>query len=238
MDRGRRRALRLVGGCLVGVASAGCASGPSSEASEPSEREPSDGDPEEYDYDRCHRTKIPYHELPEEVRAEVDAARESGEYRSTSLRLDDAIDVPEAYIATGRTVYDPQIEDGGDGTKVLTLTEVDAVKRSRPRSLLVKNVTDREHEVRVELTGVEPVLREQFTLEPGEIENFSVTDKFGSYDLIVETPNSDKETLRDSFVVDDLRDGSLDVEITESGIDASELVTDRAPCTWDTEETD
>lgn len=228
MNCGRRRALRLAGGCLVGITSAGCLSGPTPETFEPSETEPPDPD-----YDKCHRTKIPYGDLPEEVRTEVDAALEDGEYRAASLLIDDAIDVPEAYLVVRGTPYDPRVEDGDSGAKVLTLTEVDAVRRSRPRTLLIRNTDDREHEVRVEVVGEETVLRKHFTLKPDDFRKFSVTDEFGNYDLIVETPNSDKETLREGFVVDDLYEENTEVEITDKNIDTTQQVVDRAPCTWE-----
>ncbi|WP_200530944.1 hypothetical protein [Halorubrum sp. LN27] len=230
----RRRALRLAGACLLGIPSAGCLSTADPVASEDSERSepPGDSEASEPDYDQCHLVRIEYHRLPGDVRTEIDAALENGDYRSESLRFDDAVDASYSYVVIDDTPYDPRVEDVDSEAKTLMLTEVDSVRKPDPPSLTVRNTADREHEVRIELAGEEPLVDETVTIESHDFRKYHPTDEFGSYELTVETLTGSEETRRFDFVVDDFRT-EAEVTITDDEVHVSQGVIDYAPCEWD-----
>lgn len=231
MTDGRRRVLQLAGACLIGIPSAGCLSTADPEVSESSG--PSEAsEPSAPDYDQCHLIRVIYYQLPEDVRAEIDAALEDGEHRSESLLFDDAVDPSYSYVVIDDTPYDPRVEGGTDGIQTLTLTEVESVRTPNPPALTVSNTADREHEVRVEVVGEETLIDETVAIEPHDFRKYHPTDEFGSYELTVETLTGEKEPRRYDFVVDDFRK-EADVTITDDDIHVSQGVVDYAPCEWD-----
>lgn len=194
--------------------------------------EPADAGPEAPDYDQCHLIRVSYDELPGAVRAEVDAALDSGEYRAETLLFDDAVDVSYSYVEVGETPYEPRVETDGE-TKILTLTEVDAMRTPEPRTIVAENDTDREQEVRIELVGErKTIIDRTVSLAPSRSRTLEATDEFGSYELTAEALTGHGKEDQFDFQVDDFRQNG-DITVTPREIHVSQEVVDYAPCTWE-----
>lgn len=238
----RRTALATAGSTLV-FAVAGCLGdgddevvGNGSETNSTEENGPTDGNGSEYSiedrtYEECHLISIEYEWLPDDVKREVDAAIEEGRYESDGLLLAEVIDPDRSYLVVDGIPYDPTVEVD-DGEWTLELHEDEVVRAPEPRLITVRNSADRDHEVRVELTGKETLVDETVSVDAGGKREIETTDEFGRYELTAHALTGHEG--RDSFefrVSDSAFDGII--EVTDTEIWVSQTVADVVPCSWD-----
>lgn len=182
-------------------------------------------------YEECRLISIEYEWLPEDVKQEVDAALDEGRYESDGLLFAEVVDPDRSYLVVDGTPYDPIVEVD-DGRWTLELHEDEVVRAPEPRLITVRNSADRDHEIRVELTGDETLLDETVSIGAGEEQEMEATDEFGRYELTAKALTGHEGT--DSFefrVGDSAFDGIIEVTDTETWV--SQTVADVAPCSWD-----
>ena len=193
-----------------------------------SKNESEDG-PDQRSYERCHFVSISYASLPEPIKPEVRAALDDGQYESDELRFDEAVDPERSYIVDNGTPYEPTVTTDGE-RQTLEFREVDVVRQPEPATITVENTADRDHEVRIELSGDdETLVDETVRLEPDEDHEVEATDAFGTYGLVAETLTGHRETDRFEFWVGDSAfDGSITV--SDEDIFATQDIADIAEC--------
>ena len=189
------------------------------------------GTDEPQEYETCHLVSIDYEWLPEEIRAEVDAALEEGSYRSDRLLFAEAVDPDRSYLVVDGTPYEPIVEADGD-REILEFREDDVVRAPEPRAVHVRNDDTRDHELRVELTGEGPILEETLEIEAGGERELEATEEFGTYELSARALTGHEAEDSIEFEVSDSTWDAY-VEVTDDDLWVSQDVADIAPCPWD-----
>jgi hypothetical protein len=185
-------------------------------------------------YETCSRGVIPYEQLPPEIRAEVDAARE-GHYEARRVHLGDAMNVTRSYVAVSDTYYDPAVTTEGE-KEVLTLHRVEPKALPDPRPVSVEHHLDGERVVTVEVVADDGTVLFDTTMDlwPGGAVEFGHVARVGTH----------------AFRVTVARDGTVGMEATKSirvgeslasvafridsdGIRASQATADPPACRYD-----
>ena len=179
-------------------------------------------------YERCEREAVTYRELPEEIRAEVDAALENG-YEADRIHLADAIDVADGYVIVDGTYYDASVTKT-DGGRRLALEAAETPELS-PRSFDLENRTDGRWTgtVTVETYDGEELLEREVDVEPDESAGIGSISRVGVHSVIADP--DDGEPAKGSLSVT-ITDFGGHVVISDDGIDVIQAVADLAPCPW------
>lgn len=228
----KRRMVLGVVGSLSGWSLSGCldtAAEADGTSSSNTSTDGSENEDEQRIYEQCHFVSISYESLPEPIKPEVKAAIDDGEYESVRLQFDEAVDPERSYIIVDGTPYESTVTTDGE-SRTLELREVDVVRQPEPATIIVENVANRDHEVRVELTDDdETLVDETVSLEPGDAHEIESTDAFGTYELVAETLTGHRETDRFEFRIGDAY-GDSSVTVSEDAIFATQDVSDMAEC--------
>lgn len=173
-------------------------------------------------YESCGDRELVYSRLPEDVKAEIDAAFEEGTYEETDVVVEEKflyelVEGPSVKaLRRDGTYYEPRIDEEpawlGLGTKRILSFEEATLTRDSKEALRIRNATAEPWNgvVTIEETGGELVVDEEITVESfprteseaqtaaqaGErdrLTSIPVTDECGRYDLTFEPEDGDPE---------------------------------------------
>lgn len=229
----RRTLLAAVGGSLP---TAGCLSGEGDgeRTGTPTATpvDPSNG--EDRRYQECSREVVPYDQLPDDVRAEVDAALDGG-YEADRVYLREAMDVEGSYVSVGDDYYDPTVT-AADGSETLELRLVEPKALPDARPVSVEHRRDDERTVSVELVADDGTTLVEGTRElgPGDDVEFGRTHRVGSHDLrvaVAEGDATEAETTETVRIVESRF--SVIVRVEPDGIAVSGVVAELDVCRYE-----
>lgn len=144
----KRRQLLAASGALLAATAAGCLDGGSNHPGTglgDDEDGDDDGSIENGDigpgtderlYEQCGREIVPYEDLPDPVKEEVDAALEDPPYGASRVHLGDAMDVNASYLSIEGDFYDARIEFE-DGRERLDLERVEPTAYPSGRTVTI-----------------------------------------------------------------------------------------------------
>lgn len=182
------------------------------------------------EYEQCHLVAIQFDWLPDELKVEVNAVMEDGEYTAERIGLLEAIDSEQSYLVIGETPHELQVDTVGD-EKTLSLAEVEYMTASEPRTITIENTDDREHELELKLVGDEPLVDETVTVAGGEQTQVTATDRFGTFELTVRALTGHESEEMFEFAIDDAHIDGI-VTVSEETVAITQEVADLAPCAW------
>lgn len=184
-------------------------------------------------YEECSREVVRFHNLPDELQAEVTAALD-GPYAADRVFLREATDVEESYLSIDERFYRPDVADTGSAD-VLTLERVEPKAFPDPRPVSLQQFRDGDRTIT--LTAVaengDGLLEETRTLAP-EIEvEVAAIRRAGTHDLhvTVEKAGHVVEDATRSFRIDVSR-RSIHVTVDEE-ISVGGGVAYVVPCEYD-----
>lgn len=236
----KRRTILATMGITVGTSLVGCVQGNSSSESDPENTETegnnstengSESSTEDRTYEECHLISIEYEWLPRDIKDEVDAALNEGQYETDDLLFAEAVDPDRSYLIIDGTPYDPVVETDG-GTQTLELHEDDVVRTPKPRVISISNSDNRDHEVHIELRGDDTLVDETVTVNAGKKRKIEATDEFGTYELTARALTGHEDTDSFKFIISDsTTDGSI--EVTDNEIWITQAIAELEACSWD-----
>ncbi len=182
-------------------------------------------------YQECHLVSIEYEWLPEDIRDEVDAALDDGQYETDDLLFAQAVDPDRSYLVVDDTPYDPVVETHGD-TQILELHEDDVVRTPEPRIISIRNSDDRDHELYIELIGDDTLVAETVSINAGEEREIEATDEFGMYELTAQALTGHEDADSFNFVVSDSTFHGY-IRVTNTEIWVTQAVAGIEACSWD-----
>ncbi|MFC7156588.1 hypothetical protein ACFQPA_14150 [Halomarina halobia] len=166
-------------------------------------------------YRRCDRVIVPYASLPDDVRAEFDAAREDGRYATDgTLYLLQALDPSVSYVERDGTYYRPDVTQEG-GETVLRVAVEDRPTLPTGRTLTVGN--GREEPVTAAIADDGRTVAGPEVVEPGAITSFR-REVVGTYALRVRGEDGFAETVK--WPVSE-RYACPTVAVTDDGLDVT-----------------
>jgi hypothetical protein len=182
-------------------------------------------------YQQCDVLVLAYDRLPPEVRQEIDAALEDGQYRTQGrLHLADALDVERSYLSVDETYYRPLVSRNEEVTAFSLEETVPNVDGHAP--LKVENRSDLAVAVRLTATDEDGnvVVDEEQRLEPGVQSRYGVLTRFGTYEL---RARADSDILERFDISIDETAREVLVAVDDDEITYSQVVADQAPCPWE-----
>lgn len=202
----------------------------------------SETDSDEWNYrTTCDRMIIPYRNLPDNAREEVDTAFTEGEYETEGNLYYELLleDIEQQYLVRDRTYYLAEIDETKERS-TLKFRETTPSFES-PHPIKIQNETGERLDFTFTIgTGEGSMLTEikaherQVVLEPEEVYHTDgIIDEFGTYTVRLEFDDGRSE--EDEFTVGNYKNGHVYVEtsISSDGVSAGNHIgADDGSCPW------